>query len=127
MAPPPTGLVILGPPEINKPTPPSQPEPAFGDSMNGSNRARPPMALTENGSATFLTSSNPCLDLFFHVLPEVYMGANQWGAIPYNRVASVAMKLYKISNISCRPEDVSRKRSGIYSDEVDCSVCDGEV
>lgn len=28
-------------------------------------------------------------------LPEVYMGANQWGAIPYNRVASVAMKLYK--------------------------------
>ncbi|CAB4281260.1 unnamed protein product [Prunus armeniaca] len=70
MAPPPTGLVILGPPEINKPTPPSQPEPAFGDSMNGSNRARPPMALTENGSATFLTSSNPCLDLFFHVVPD---------------------------------------------------------
>ncbi|CAB4281258.1 unnamed protein product [Prunus armeniaca] len=32
-----------------------------------------------------------------------------------------------VSNISCRPEDVSRKRSGIYSDEVDCSVCDGEV
>lgn len=28
-------------------------------------------------------------------LPEVYMGANQWGAIPYDRVASVAMKLYK--------------------------------
>ncbi|XP_004299226.1 PREDICTED: uncharacterized protein LOC101314465 [Fragaria vesca subsp. vesca] len=28
-------------------------------------------------------------------LPEVYMGANLWGAIPYNRVASVAMKLYK--------------------------------
>ncbi|OWM76252.1 uncharacterized protein LOC116210728 [Punica granatum] len=28
-------------------------------------------------------------------LPEVYMGANDWGSIPYNRVASVAMKLYK--------------------------------
>ncbi|XP_047339610.1 uncharacterized protein LOC124943095 [Impatiens glandulifera] len=28
-------------------------------------------------------------------LPEVYIGANQWGSIPYNRVASVAMKLYK--------------------------------
>ena len=28
-------------------------------------------------------------------LPEVYIGANQWNAIPYNRVASVAMKLYK--------------------------------
>ncbi|CAL5338084.1 uncharacterized protein LOC114275108 [Camellia sinensis] len=28
-------------------------------------------------------------------LPEVYIGANQWNSIPYNRVASVAMKLYK--------------------------------
>ncbi|XP_028777966.1 uncharacterized protein LOC114734516 [Neltuma alba] len=28
-------------------------------------------------------------------LPEVYIGANQWGLIPYNRVPSVAMKFYK--------------------------------
>ncbi|KAL8489013.1 hypothetical protein ACS0TY_025063 [Phlomoides rotata] len=28
-------------------------------------------------------------------LPEVYIGANDWGSIPYNRVSSVAMKLYK--------------------------------
>ncbi|GJZ62247.1 DUF2828 domain-containing protein [Tanacetum coccineum] len=28
-------------------------------------------------------------------LPEVYIGHNQWGLIPYNRVASVAMKMYK--------------------------------
>ncbi|GFQ05599.1 uncharacterized protein l728 [Phtheirospermum japonicum] len=28
-------------------------------------------------------------------LPEVYMGANDWGSIPYNRVASVAMKIHK--------------------------------
>lgn len=28
-------------------------------------------------------------------LPEVYIGANDWGSIPYNRVASVAMKNYK--------------------------------
>lgn len=28
-------------------------------------------------------------------LPEVYMGANDWGSLPYNRVASVAMKTYK--------------------------------
>lgn len=28
-------------------------------------------------------------------LPEVYMGANEWGSLPYNRVASVAMKTYK--------------------------------
>ncbi|KAG8648368.1 hypothetical protein MANES_09G186000v8 [Manihot esculenta] len=28
-------------------------------------------------------------------LPEVYIGHNKWGEIPYNRVASVAMKSYK--------------------------------
>ncbi|OIT27549.1 hypothetical protein A4A49_21303 [Nicotiana attenuata] len=28
-------------------------------------------------------------------LPEVYIGRQDWGSIPYNRVASVAMKLYK--------------------------------
>lgn len=28
-------------------------------------------------------------------LPEVYIGHNRWGDIPYNRVASVAMKFYK--------------------------------
>ncbi|CAA7389589.1 unnamed protein product [Spirodela intermedia] len=28
-------------------------------------------------------------------LPEVYMGANQWSLLPYNRVASVAMKNYR--------------------------------
>ncbi|KAF3457374.1 hypothetical protein FNV43_RR02031 [Rhamnella rubrinervis] len=28
-------------------------------------------------------------------LPEVYISANLWNAIPYNRVASVAMRLYK--------------------------------
>ncbi|XP_021810753.1 uncharacterized protein LOC110754062 [Prunus avium] len=28
-------------------------------------------------------------------LPEVYMTTKQWGSIPYNKVASVAMKLYK--------------------------------
>jgi hypothetical protein len=28
-------------------------------------------------------------------LPEVFIGANQWNLIPYNRVASVAMEFYK--------------------------------
>lgn len=28
-------------------------------------------------------------------LPEVYTGANDWGSIPYGRVASVVMNLYK--------------------------------
>lgn len=29
-----------------------------------------PTGFTENGSATFLSSSNPCLDFFFHVVPD---------------------------------------------------------
>lgn len=28
------------------------------------------MGLTENNSPTFLTSGNPCLDFFFHVVPD---------------------------------------------------------
>ncbi|KAK4339219.1 hypothetical protein RND71_040681 [Anisodus tanguticus] len=28
-------------------------------------------------------------------LPEVYIGRKDWGSLPYNRVASVAMKMYK--------------------------------
>ncbi|KAL8489015.1 hypothetical protein ACS0TY_025065 [Phlomoides rotata] len=31
---------------------------------------KPPMGLTENGSPTFLSSGNPCLDFFFHVVPD---------------------------------------------------------
>ncbi|KAI4344880.1 hypothetical protein L6164_012064 [Bauhinia variegata] len=30
----------------------------------------PPMGLTENLSATYLSSGNPCLDFFFHVVPD---------------------------------------------------------
>lgn len=28
------------------------------------------MGFTENGSATFLSTGNPCLDFFFHVVPD---------------------------------------------------------
>lgn len=28
-------------------------------------------------------------------MPEIYLGSNQWGSLPYNRVPSVAMKTYK--------------------------------
>ncbi|KAJ4901769.1 Uncharacterized protein Rs2_15720 [Raphanus sativus] len=31
---------------------------------------RPPMGLTENLSPTFLSSGNPCLDFFFHIVPN---------------------------------------------------------
>ncbi|MCI39793.1 plant/T31B5-30 protein, partial [Trifolium medium] len=30
----------------------------------------PPMGLTENMSPTFLSTGNPCLDFFFHVVPN---------------------------------------------------------
>ncbi|KAF8113313.1 hypothetical protein N665_0051s0008 [Sinapis alba] len=30
----------------------------------------PPMGLTENLSPTFLSSGNPCLDFFFHIVPD---------------------------------------------------------
>ncbi|CAL5188567.1 unnamed protein product [Lathyrus oleraceus] len=31
---------------------------------------QPPMGLTENMSPTFLSTGNPCLDFFFHVVPD---------------------------------------------------------
>ncbi|XP_059633562.1 uncharacterized protein LOC132276237 isoform X2 [Cornus florida] len=44
------------------------------DSMvSGYNKGPPPkpyMGLTENRSPTFLSSGNPCLDFFFHVVPD---------------------------------------------------------
>ncbi|KAL2530314.1 hypothetical protein Fot_22915 [Forsythia ovata] len=33
-----------------------------------------PMGFTENMSATFLSSGNPCLDFFFHVVPDTLPG-----------------------------------------------------
>ncbi|CAA7039904.1 unnamed protein product [Microthlaspi erraticum] len=37
-------------------------------------------------------------------LPEVYMGARDWASLPYNRVASVAMKSYKEIFLEHDPE-----------------------
>ncbi|KAL6178424.1 hypothetical protein ACLB2K_049942 [Fragaria x ananassa] len=31
---------------------------------------KPPMGRTENSSAAYLSSGNPCLDLFFHIVPD---------------------------------------------------------
>ncbi|TKY69562.1 L728 protein [Spatholobus suberectus] len=81
---------LLGPPELYtpKPTPtPTQtatatattttttPSDPFMDQMvskfNTISTAPPPnMTLTENLSPTFLTTGNPCLDFFFHVVPD---------------------------------------------------------
>ncbi|XP_004301068.1 PREDICTED: uncharacterized protein L728-like [Fragaria vesca subsp. vesca] len=74
-----TPTLLLGPPEIGRvPTPPPQVHSGdpFVDLMVSNFNSttitppRPPMGLTENGSPTFLTSGNPCLDFFFHVVPD---------------------------------------------------------
>ncbi|KAM3356556.1 hypothetical protein P3S68_023270 [Capsicum galapagoense] len=89
MAPPPPSL-LLGPPEVHGisttiTTPPptlrsliltpeplspgSSPRSMHSESFNASSTL-PPMGLTENGSATFLSSGNPCLNFFFHIVPD---------------------------------------------------------
>ncbi|PSR84727.1 protein of unknown function DUF2828 protein [Actinidia chinensis var. chinensis] len=76
---------LLGPPEIHRPSTTSSaaekiPTAAsavadpFMDLMvanfNSNALHTPPMGLTENLSATFLSTGNPCLDFFFHVVPN---------------------------------------------------------
>ncbi|KAL3623514.1 hypothetical protein CASFOL_032330 [Castilleja foliolosa] len=82
---------LIGPPELYRPPPPPAAKPTkksddpFMDLMvanfnkiaaktpsmvdNHNNLVIPPMGLTENASPTFLSSGNPCLDFFFHVVP----------------------------------------------------------
>ncbi|KAJ0096217.1 hypothetical protein Patl1_17009 [Pistacia atlantica] len=73
---------LLGPPELHKTAPkPSQSQPQqpsadrfidlmVADFNKTTVAAMPPMGFTENGSPTFLSSGNPCLDFFFHVVPN---------------------------------------------------------
>ncbi|KAI4386354.1 hypothetical protein MLD38_004291 [Melastoma candidum] len=71
---------LLGPPELYKPDPMSDPEPASGDPFSDQLTANfnnlrfsnnyPSQGQTEKGAATYLSSGNPCLDFFFHVLPR---------------------------------------------------------
>ncbi|CAH8327715.1 unnamed protein product [Eruca vesicaria subsp. sativa] len=70
---------LLGPPELqNSNTTSSAPSDPFMDLMvanfNKSTKVNvsssPPMGLTENGSATYLSAGNPCLDFFYHVVPS---------------------------------------------------------
>ncbi|MBA0851532.1 hypothetical protein Goshw_021663 [Gossypium schwendimanii] len=75
---------LLGPPELRHPTPPKPettvvttttkvPSDPFMDLMlanfNEANNT-PLMGFTENNSATYLATGNPCLDFFFHVVPK---------------------------------------------------------
>ncbi|KAJ1391485.1 von Willebrand factor A-like domain superfamily [Sesbania bispinosa] len=76
---------LLGPPEIYTPkstttpittaTAASTPSNPFMDLMvsdfnSVTIKPQGPMGLTENMSPTFLSSGNPCLDFFFHVVPD---------------------------------------------------------
>ncbi|KAL3614064.1 hypothetical protein CASFOL_042138 [Castilleja foliolosa] len=74
---PTTQISLIGPPEIHH-----QPPPAASTTTTHSDPSTdllienfnttllPPMGLTENNSLTFLSSGNPCLDFFFHVVPN---------------------------------------------------------
>ncbi|KAJ0038858.1 hypothetical protein Pint_23794 [Pistacia integerrima] len=78
-------ISLLGPPELHKTVPqPSQSQPQ-GPQLPSADRfidllvadfnkmtvaATAPMGFTENASPTFLSSGNPCLDFFFHVVPN---------------------------------------------------------
>ncbi|KAJ0094806.1 hypothetical protein Patl1_17010 [Pistacia atlantica] len=48
-------------------------------------------------------------------LPEVYIGANRWDLIPYNRVASVAMKFYKEKFLKHDQEQFSKYLEEVQS------------
>ncbi|KAL7092466.1 hypothetical protein ACP275_12G166400 [Erythranthe tilingii] len=75
--------ILLGPPEIYQQigaaaggrtaTSNTESDP-FVDLMvanfNTTKLYSPPMGLTENFSPTFLSTGNPCLDFFFHVVPD---------------------------------------------------------
>ncbi|KAH6821448.1 Uncharacterized conserved protein UCP015417 [Perilla frutescens var. hirtella] len=50
-------------------------------------------------------------------LPELYMGANDWGSLPYNRVASVAMKMYKLLFFKHDEERFKKFLEGVKSGE----------
>ncbi|VYS66684.1 unnamed protein product [Arabidopsis thaliana] len=100
---------LLGPPELRdpnsllpKPTTTSGPSDPFMDAMvsNFNNSARvnnvnsPPMGYTENKSATYLSSGNPCLDFFFHVVPSTPKHSlEQWLQGAWDHDALTTLKL----------------------------------
>ncbi|MED6224802.1 hypothetical protein PIB30_087679 [Stylosanthes scabra] len=67
---------LLGPPEVSNYNPKAPPQPtAVADTTtvtktSGFNTINPPMSFTENFSPTFLSSDNPCLEFFFHIVPD---------------------------------------------------------
>ncbi|XP_058200583.1 uncharacterized protein LOC131315506 [Rhododendron vialii] len=56
---------LLGPPEMRLSTLTTS-----TTTTTTANQPKPPMGRTENNSATYLSTGNPCLDFFFHVVPD---------------------------------------------------------
>ncbi|CAA0843056.1 Uncharacterised conserved protein UCP015417-vWA [Striga hermonthica] len=79
---PPASVSLVGPPEIYPATPtpsatatttataPTTAAPRSYLDVLVANLKSAPMGLTENLSPTFLSTGNPCLDFFFHVVPD---------------------------------------------------------
>ncbi|VFQ92921.1 unnamed protein product [Cuscuta campestris] len=79
-------MALLGPPELRNAalpslethtTPPSSGDPFVDLMVANFNEAKssPPMGFTENMAATYLSSGDPCLDFFFHVVPDTPAGS----------------------------------------------------
>ncbi|KAK3041339.1 hypothetical protein RJ639_002320 [Escallonia herrerae] len=51
---------LLGPPQLKRPLP----------RQDSDTAEDPPLGYTENNSLTYLSTTNPCLDFFFHVVPS---------------------------------------------------------
>ncbi|XP_050216782.1 uncharacterized protein LOC126667761 [Mercurialis annua] len=73
-----TSSSLIGPPAVSGQPPPDPQEdhletsvdPLITQTANLDLTGKPPMGLTENQSPTFLSTGNPCLDFFFHVVPD---------------------------------------------------------
>ncbi|VFQ80139.1 unnamed protein product [Cuscuta campestris] len=74
---------LLGPPELRNAAPPpspppetnTKPPPSAGVQERRPRVFNPPMGFTENMAATYLSSGDPCLDFFFHVVPDTPSGS----------------------------------------------------
>ncbi|CAK7327248.1 unnamed protein product [Dovyalis caffra] len=69
----PPAVVIKDPidqPEISPPPSESTVESLITQTTSLDLTGKPPMGFTENFSATFLSTGNPCLDFFFHIVPD---------------------------------------------------------
>ncbi|KAF9618172.1 hypothetical protein IFM89_000641 [Coptis chinensis] len=62
---------LIGPPKLHENNPSSSCSSNMDDTfMEDFNEPNPPRGLTENLSPTFMSTGNPCLDFFFHIVPD---------------------------------------------------------